>query len=121
MHSVVLSLVWAFLPFKFALTIFPALYEMHTAVYLCRQELLCESDQIASEEVHAEAVLARAKAHIAAAAITCGRSSEVYGLVIPVRHFGTECVCCFVLCCVLFFYCFWEAWLFHCKCSVSPT
>ncbi len=105
MHSVVLSLVWAFLPFKFALTIFPALHEMHAAVCLCRQQLLCESDKNAAEETRAEAVLARIKAHIAAAAITCGRSSEVYGLVIPVRHIGTECVCffacCVVLCCVV--------------------
>jgi hypothetical protein len=111
MHSVVLSLVWAFLPFKFALTIFPALCEMHSAVGLCRQELLCESDQNAAEESRAETVLSRVKAHVAAAAITCGRSSEVYGLVIPVRHVGKDFFFAVSLFCFLFFvFCFGQAY-----------
>ena len=105
MHSVVLSLVWAFLPFKFALTIFPALCEMHSAVGLCRQELLCESDQkYAAEDARAETVLARVKKHIAAAAVNCGRSSEVYGLVIPVRHSGEEFLFAVSLFCFLFLF-----------------
>jgi hypothetical protein len=102
-QTVVVSLVWAFLPFKFAMTVVPALFEMHTACTLCREELLCESKESQSiaqdKEASADNCIHRITTHIAAASIACGRSSEVYGLVIPVRRADRKaCFFCFHFC-----------------------
>jgi hypothetical protein len=75
------SFVWAVLPFKFALTLYPAIQEMHNASVACNEGLLCESNQDGS----AESCLQRAMPHITAAGITAGRSSEVYGIAMPVK------------------------------------
>jgi hypothetical protein len=79
------------MPFKFAMSMFPALNEMHAASALCKEELLCDYDRgkrlTDTKSVSAESCLKRAMSHAAAAAITSGRSSEVYGLVMPVRSF----------------------------------
>jgi hypothetical protein len=87
--TLVLSFVWAFLPFKFAMMMFPALNEMHSASALCREELLRDEnqrkDQADSDDVSAESCLRRMMSHVNAAGITAGRCFEVYGLVIPVR------------------------------------
>ena len=84
-----ISFVWAFLPFKFAMTVYPAIVEMHAASCLCKTELLCDSDDGTKhadiEAASAESCLQRAMAHAAAAGITSGRSSEVYGIVMPVK------------------------------------
>ncbi len=87
------------MPFKFAMSMYPALNEMHAASALCTEELLCDHDHgkglTDSKSVSAESCLKRAMSHAAAAAVTSGRSSEVYGLVMPVTaclalHF---CLC----------------------------
>lgn len=77
------------MPFKFAMSMYPALNEMHAASALCKEELLCDIEHgkqhVDSKSVSAESCLKRVMSHAAAAAITSGRSSEVYGLVMPVR------------------------------------
>ncbi len=84
-----ISFVWAFLPFKFAMTVYPAIVEMQAASCLCKTELLCDSDDDTKhadvEVASAESCLKRVMAHVAAAGITSGRSSEVYGIVMPVQ------------------------------------
>jgi hypothetical protein len=98
--ALVLSFVWAFMPFKFAMSMYPALNEMHTASAVCRQELLCDHDHgkqlTDSKAVSVESCLKRVMSHAAAAAVTSGRSSEVYGLVMPV----TACLASHVCHCV---------------------
>jgi hypothetical protein len=83
---VFVSFVWAFLPFKFAMTVYPAFVEMQAASLLCKQQLLCDSDDCTQHaDASAESCLQRMMKHVAAAGITAGRSSEVYGIVMPVR------------------------------------
>jgi hypothetical protein len=79
------SFVWAVLPFKFAQTLYPAIEEMHTASVMGKEELLCDGNQGPQQDVSAESCLQRVMLHITAAGITAGRSSEVYGIVIPVK------------------------------------
>jgi hypothetical protein len=79
------SFVWAVLPFKFAKTLYPAIEEMHAASVLCKEGLLCDGNQGPQQDVSAESCLQRVMLHITAAGITAGRSSEVYGIVIPVK------------------------------------
>ena len=68
---------------------YPAIYEMHTASSLCKEVLLCDSSVGAhhadAKDASPESCLRRLMAHVAAAGITSGRSSEVYGIVMPVR------------------------------------
>ena len=84
-----ISFVWAFLPFKFAMTVYPAIVEMQAASCLCEAELLCDSNDGTKhadvEAASAESCLKRIMEHVAAAGITSGRSSEVYGIVMPVK------------------------------------
>jgi hypothetical protein len=86
---VMISFVWAFLPFKFAMTVYPAFAEMRAASLLCKEQLLCDCSDCTlhadAENASAETCLQRMMTHVAAAAITAGRSSEVYGIVMPVR------------------------------------
>jgi hypothetical protein len=80
------SFVWAFLPFKFAMTLYPAFVEMQAASQLCKRQLLCDGDDCPQHaDASAESCLQRMMKHVAAAGITAGRSSEVYGMVMPVR------------------------------------
>ncbi len=83
------SFVWAFLPFKFAITLYPALVEMQAATLICKEHLLCDRDDSAqhgdADTVSAESSLQLMMTQVAAAGITAGRSSEVYGIVMPVR------------------------------------
>jgi hypothetical protein len=71
----------------------PALSEMRKAVSACRSELLfADSKQqlLAGDKsrdirpASAESVVKRALSHVAAAAVNAGRSSQVFGLIIPV-------------------------------------
>jgi hypothetical protein len=79
------SFVWAFLPLKFAMTVYPAFVEMQAASLLCKRQLLCDSDDHPQHaDASAESCLQRTMNHVAAAGITAGRSSEVYGIVMPV-------------------------------------
>jgi hypothetical protein len=80
------SFVWAVLPFKFAKTLYPAVEEMHTASVMCKEGLLCDGNQSPKQDVSAESCLQRVMLHITAAGITAGRSSEVYGIVMPVKY-----------------------------------
>lgn len=86
---VMTSFVWAFSPFKFAMTVYPAFVEMRAASLLCKEQLLCDCSDCTlhadAETASAETCLQRMMTHVAAAAITAGRSSEVYGIVMPVR------------------------------------
>jgi hypothetical protein len=79
------SFVWAVLPFKFAKTLYPAIEEMHTASVTCKEGLLCDSNQGPQQNASAESCLQRVMLHITAAGITAGRSSEVFGIVMPVK------------------------------------
>jgi hypothetical protein len=81
------SFVWAVLPFTFAKTLYPAIDEMHTASVLCEKELLCNRNHGAQQVAPAESCLQRIVSHVAAAGITAGRSSEVFGIVMPVFLF----------------------------------
>jgi hypothetical protein len=87
---IVLSFIWAYIPFLFSITMSPALSEMQKAVSACRNELLFADtkQQILAGDIRsasAESVVKRALSHVAAAAVNTGRSSQVFGLVIPVR------------------------------------
>ena len=86
---IVLSFIWAYIPFIFSITMSPALSEMQKAVSACRNELLFADtkQQILAGDIRsasAESVVKRALSHVAAAAVNTGRSSQVFGLVIPV-------------------------------------
>jgi hypothetical protein len=90
---IVLSFIWAYIPFIFSITMSPALSEMQKAVSACRNELLFADtkQQILAGDrsrdirsASAESVVKRALSHAAAAAVNTGRSSQVFGLVIPV-------------------------------------
>jgi hypothetical protein len=84
---IVLSFVWAFLPFKFTMTVYAAIDEMHTASAMCAGDLLLDTNQRSEHDngaASAESVLQRVLSHVAAAGVTSGRSAEVYGLVFPV-------------------------------------
>ena len=86
--SLSLSFVWAFLPFKFAMSMHPALHEMTTASAICKKELLCDGKQGEEQDGRvesAETCLRSMLQHVAAAGITAGRCVEIYGLVVPVR------------------------------------
>jgi hypothetical protein len=85
---IALSFVWAFTPLKFSLGLAPAIAEMHAAGVIAKQELLCEQQQSDAKPASAESGLKRLLPHVAAAATTCGRCSEVFGTVILVgtRH-----------------------------------
>jgi hypothetical protein len=68
------------------MTLYPAFVEMQAAVLLCKRQLLCDSDDCPQPaDASAESCLQRMMKHVAAAGITAGRSSEVYGMVMPVR------------------------------------
>jgi hypothetical protein len=68
------------------MTVYPAFVEMQAASLLCKQQLLCDSDDCPQHaDASAESCLQRMMKHVAAAGITAGRSSEVYGIVMPVR------------------------------------
>ena len=68
------------------MTVYPAFVEMQAASLLCKEQLLCDNDETTQHaDVSAESCLQRMMTHVAAAGITAGRSSEVYGIVAPVR------------------------------------
>lgn len=71
----------------------PALSEMRKAVSACRNELFFEDGKqqlVAGDRSRdirpqsAESIIKRALLHVAAAAVNAGRSSQVFGLLIPV-------------------------------------
>jgi hypothetical protein len=80
---------------------------------LCEKELLCNSNHGAQQVAPAESSLQRIVSHVTAAGITAGRSSEVFGIVMPVSlliicyysylnsHLYSAFTCCLSL---LFFY-----------------
>jgi hypothetical protein len=83
--STALSFVWAFIPLQFGLVLAPAVAEMKAAFVIAKQELLCDQPQAEAKPVSAESSLRRALPHVAAAATTAGRCSEVFGIVVLVR------------------------------------
>ena len=83
--AIAVSFIWAFIPLQFALVLLPAVAEMKAAVVIAKQELLHDLQQAEAKPVSAESSLRRALPHVAAAATTAGRCSEVFGIVVLVR------------------------------------
>jgi hypothetical protein len=83
--AIAVSFIWAFIPLQFGLVLLPAVAEMKAAVVIAKQELLYDLQQAEAKPVSAESSLRRALPHVAAAATTAGRCSEVFGIVVLVR------------------------------------
>ncbi len=82
------SFVWAFIPFRLTIAISPAIAELRTATCMSQEELLWSGKAAAAESATsqtAESSLRRVLSHVRAAGTTAGRTSEMFGILIPVR------------------------------------